>query len=169
MEYTEAVEAILRRSLSALEEASARYLIVGGVAAVLHGHLRSTADLDLVLELKLSNVEAALNSLAKAGFQPLVPVALKDFADPEIRARWRREKNMIVFSSWHPEDPLFKIDLFVEEPLDFEAAWERRVRARLPGLEVSVVSLRDLIALKEAAGRPQDLADLEVLRRLEAS
>jgi len=160
---------MLTRSLSALEKASVRYLIIGGVAIVLHGHLRSTADLDLLIGLEPSNVQAALESLARAGFQPVAPVEIADFADPAKRAVWQREKNMVVFSLWHPDDPLFKLDLLVDEPLDFDRAWKRRLRARLPKLEVSVASLADLIALKKHAGRPQDLADLEALQRLESS
>ena len=46
------MEAALRKCLTALEKGGVRYLIVGGVAVVLHGHLRATADLDLVLHLE---------------------------------------------------------------------------------------------------------------------
>lgn len=49
----------LERVLSALDAAGVRYLVVGGVAVVLHGHPRMTADLDLVLELAPENVRAA--------------------------------------------------------------------------------------------------------------
>jgi hypothetical protein len=42
--------------LDALNRAQARYLVVGGVAVVLHGYLRTTADLDLVLHLTPDNV-----------------------------------------------------------------------------------------------------------------
>ncbi|MCB1036272.1 MAG: hypothetical protein KDD47_20780 [Acidobacteria bacterium] len=159
------MEAALRKCLTALEKGGVRYLIVGGVAVVLHGHLRATADLDLVLHLEPENVQLALEGLGRAGFEPVVPVALEDFAEPEKRRQWKTNRNMLVFSLWHPDDPVFKVDIFVEEPLNFEAAWERRVRAMLPGLEVSVVDLEDLITLKEDAGRPQDLADVHALRR----
>ena len=49
----------LLRVFSALEQARVRYLVVGGVAVVLHGHLRVTADLDLVVDLELTNARAA--------------------------------------------------------------------------------------------------------------
>jgi hypothetical protein len=42
----------IEQVLAALNAENVRYLVVGGVAVVLHGHLRTTADLDLVVELK---------------------------------------------------------------------------------------------------------------------
>ncbi len=74
---------------------------------------------------------------------------------------------MVVFSLWHPSKPTLKIDIFVSEPFDFGAAYERAVRVDLGRVEATVVALDDLIALKRKAGRPQDLADVESLTRLQ--
>jgi hypothetical protein len=74
--------------LAPLEEAGVRYLVVGGVAVVLHGYLRTTLDLDLVLQMERDNLERALKALAGLGFQPRVPVPLTSFADPQIRETW---------------------------------------------------------------------------------
>ncbi|MFL6202931.1 MAG: hypothetical protein ACJ76J_27505 [Thermoanaerobaculia bacterium] len=52
---------------------------------MLHGYLRTTLDLDLVVQLERDNVERALSALAELGFQPQAPVPLGAFADPEIR------------------------------------------------------------------------------------
>jgi hypothetical protein len=57
--YRRDVAGALECTLAALEEAQVRYLVVGGVAVVLHGHLRVTADLDLVVQLTPDNVERA--------------------------------------------------------------------------------------------------------------
>jgi hypothetical protein len=152
--------------LAALNKAEIRYLIVGGVAVVLHGHLRATNDLDLVIQLKHDNLLEALQVLDHLGFQPLVPVGIQDFVEPQNRKKWIQEKNMVVFSLWHPSKPTQKIDLFVEEPFDFEAVYERSASKTLGTTEAPVVSLDDLIEMKRAAGRPQDLADVETLRIL---
>src|SRR3990170_2554577 len=96
--------------LAPLEQAGVRYLVVGGVAVVLHGYLRTTLDLDLVLQLERDNLELALKALASLGFQPQAPVPLSAFADPQIRESWLREKNMTVFSLWHPDHPGFAVD-----------------------------------------------------------
>ena len=133
---------------------------------VLHGHLRATMDLDLVVQLTSENASRTVSALEVEGFRPVAPVPALNFADPDVRARWMREKNMLVFSMWVEQDPTFKVDLFVEEPFDFEAAWARAVVVNLGGIEVRVAALSDLIAMKLNAGRPQDLADVTALREL---
>jgi hypothetical protein len=157
----------LERIFAALEASGARYLVVGGVAVVLHGHLRFTADLDLVLALDAANVEAALGALEALGYRPRAPVPLRSFADPAQRADWGRTKRMTVFSLWSAGLPGTEIDLFVSEPIPFEAAWPRRLRADLGATAVNVAGLADLIEMKRRAGRAQDLADLQALEALE--
>jgi hypothetical protein len=149
--------------VEALEQASVRYLIVGGVAVVLHGYLRTTLDLDLVLHLEGDNLARALDAFARLGFQPQVPVPLGAFADPATRQTWLREKNMTVFSLWHPEHPGFAVDLFVAELFDFEAVYRRALRVPLDGVEARVVARQDLLDMKRAAGRPRDLDDIAAL------
>jgi hypothetical protein len=157
----------LERIFAALEAAGARYLVVGGVAVVLHGHLRFTADLDLVLALDARNVDAVLSGLERLGYRPRAPVPMRSFADPEQRAEWERTKGMTVFSLWSVELPGTEVDLFVSEPLPFEAAWPRRLRADLGGVSVNVAGLGDLIEMKRRAGRPQDLEDVRALEAIE--
>ena len=156
----------IERVLEALNRAEIRYLVVGGVAVVLHGHLRATNDLDLVIQLERENLLEALRVFEALGFLPLVPVKIQDFAEPQNRQEWIREKNMLVFSLWHSSNPMAKVDLFVEEPFDFEAAYERVERKDLGKTQAPVVSLDDLISMKRTAGRSQDLADLETLEIL---
>lgn len=155
----------IERVLAALERAGVRYLVVGGVAVVLHGFLRATADLDLVVQLDPANVRRALDALAGLGYRPQAPVAAASFAEPAIRRQWIREKNMRVFSLWTAAGPL-EVDLFVEEPFDFEAVYRRAVRVSLGEVEVSVIGRGDLVALKRSAGRPVDLEDAARLEEL---
>jgi predicted nucleotidyltransferase len=158
--------------LSALNGAGVRYLIVGGVAVVLHGHLRTTADLDLVVELKKDNVTRAVEALTALGFRPRAPVPALQLADDDVRRDWVERRGMTVFSLWNARMPGFEVDIFAEVPFDFTAASARAVRAILDTTEAPVASLDDLIALKRAAGRPRDLEDiaaLEELRRRAAS
>ncbi len=152
--------------LAPLEQAGVRYLVVGGVAVVLHGYLRTTLDLDLVLQMERDNLERALKALAGLGFQPRVPVPLSSFADPQIREIWLREKNMTVFSLWHPDHLGFAVDLFVQEPFDFDAVYSRALRVPLPGIHATVGSREDLVAMKRAAGRARDLDDIAALSEL---
>ena len=74
--------------LKALADADVRYVTVGGFAVILHGHLRTTKDLDLVIDLEPGNCKRALEALSGIGLQPRLPVQMVDFADPEIRRDW---------------------------------------------------------------------------------
>lgn len=157
-----------RRSLEsivrALGEARVRYLIAGGLAVVAHGHTRFTGDVDLVLDLDGDNPLRAVEALAGLGYRPRAPVAMADFADAAKRRSWIETKGMTVFSTWSEAHPATEIDLFVENPLEFAAAFDRAVRFEVsPGVTATFVSLADLIAMKKLAGRPVDLDDIRVL------
>lgn len=158
-----AIEGVLR----ALDHAGVRHVVVGGVAVVLQGHARLTADLDLVIDLEPGSARRAMQAFVSLGLRPRAPVQAKDFADPATRRRWIEEKGMRVFSLWDPQDPLREVDVFVEAPLPFEELWERADRMQLADMIVRVASLDDLIAMKRAAGRPEDLLDIEALRAIQ--
>ena len=158
----------IQEVLAALEEAEVRYLVVGGVAVVLHGHLRTTLDLDLVVHLEKENVSRALRALAGLGLEPRVPVPLEMFASPQARESWIHEKGMTVFSLWHPEDPRLVVDLFVEEPFDFEEIYQRALVVSLPRARATVISLADLVQMKRAVARPKDKEDVEALLLVQA-
>lgn len=152
----------------ALSGAGVRYLVVGGVAVVLHGHLRVTADLDLVVSLEPRNALAAIAALEGLGFRPRVSVDARSFADPAIRRSWIEDKGMRVFSLWHPGPIRLVVDLFVEEPFSFEEAFDRASVVTIGKAEVAVASIPDLVALKLEAGRPQDLEDVRHLQAIAA-
>lgn len=149
-----------------LDGAGARYVVVGGVAVNLHGHQRFTKDLDLALELAGDQLRGALLALGEAGYRPSIPVHVEDFAEPAIRERWIREKNMRVFQMYHDERRL-TVDIMVSIPLPFDELWNRAVEVRLERTTVKVASIEDLIRMKRHAGRPQDLMDIEVLEKIQ--
>ncbi|MGH9368191.1 MAG: nucleotidyl transferase AbiEii/AbiGii toxin family protein [Thermoanaerobaculia bacterium] len=159
----------ISRILAALNQENVRYVVVGGVAVVLHGHLRFTADLDLVLALDRENVLAAMSALQDLGFRPRPPVRAEQFAEADTRAEWVREKGMTVFSLWSPTLPGTDVDLFAEEPIPFTALAARAHPMALAGLTVPVASIPDLITLKRMAGRPTDLEDIAALERIALS
>ena len=63
-------------------------------------------------------------------------------------------------------NPLREVDVFATEPMPFEQLYARATVRRVSGVDVRVASVADLIVMKSAAGRPQDLEDIEALRRL---
>ena len=160
-----------RRSVEAIVEAlncaDARYLIAGGLAVVAHGHVRFTADVDVVLDLDRGNLERALNALAGLGYRPRAPVDLIEFADAGKRAAWARDKGMTVFSLFSPEHPATEVDLFLDAPIDFAAAYAKARREEVaPGVTATFVGYDDLVAMKTASGRPMDLQDVRELDQL---
>lgn len=148
-----------------LNGAKVRYLVAGGLAVNAHGYLRFTKDVDLVISLKRSNIERAMQALVDIGYRPAVPVSADEFADPAKRQRWIEEKGLTVFQMWsdrHPETP---VDIFVQEPFPFDDEYGKALIKPLYGrFEVRFVSVPTLIRMKEAAGRPQDAVDIEYLR-----
>lgn len=159
--------ATLEKVFRALNEAQVRYLVVGGLAVNAHGYVRATRDLDLVIGLTAENIRKGLSALEAIGYRPRVPVTPDQFADPALRERWRNEKQMIVLQLWSDAFERTPVDVFVYEPFDFEAEWMAAVRQPLaPGVDVPFVRLEILFAMKTEAGRPQDLVDIEKLRRI---
>ena len=150
----------------ALNDAQARYVVVGGVATVLHGYARFTADVDLVIDLDPTEARKVLDVLTRLGLDPRAPVAAADFANPDIRDDWVQTKNMQVFSMVDRHNPMRVVDLFVEHPIDFDELWAASKLVQLETTPVRIAGLDHLIRLKRLAGRPQDLIDIEKLEEI---
>ena len=145
----------------ALNLAGVRFLVAGGMAVVAHGLVRFTADLDLILDPDPAALERAVRTLSGLGYGPRAPVSFAAFTDPEQRRRWAAEKDLMVFSLFSGAHKDTEVDLFLECPLDFDAAYSRALRTELPGgPAMTFVSLADLFELKHRAGRPRDLEDI---------
>jgi hypothetical protein len=150
--------------LNALAASGVDYVLVGGLATNAHGYTRATQDIDLVLRLEEDNLLKALGVLHDLGYLPRVPVPASDFADPVKREAWAREKHMVVFSMIHTEPLRPTVDLFLDYPMPWAQLFGRAIRRPTHGGEAVVCHLDDLIHMKEQAGRPQDLLDLDKLR-----
>jgi nucleotidyltransferase AbiEii toxin of type IV toxin-antitoxin system len=153
---------------TALQRAGVRYLVAGGLAVGAHGHLRFTKDVDIVIELIPDNIERAFTALAALGYRPSVPVTMRQFADTSIREGWVRDKGMQVLQFWSDAHRETSVDVFVSEPFPFEEEYDRAlVKPLHEALPVRFVSLPTLIEMKQKAGRPQDLVDIEQLRSIQ--
>lgn len=157
----------LHRVFTGLNGSNVRYLLVGGLAVAAHGYTRATNDIDLVVALDRENALRAVDALTGLGYRPVAPVPAAQFAEPNIRRQWIKDKGMLVFQM-RTDNPLdAPVDLFVTEPFDFDRAYAAALPAELiPGLAVPVVPLEILLAMKKEAGRPKDEEDLRILREL---
>lgn len=143
----------LQRSVARVQRAAGvEYLIVGAHALAAHGFVRATRDLDVWVRPSLENAKRVMSALESFG-APMTGVVAEDFASGEIFYRIGVEP--------------VQIDVLTSVPgLSFEAAWRAKVSSRYGGEAVYVLSRADLITAKRAAGRHQDLADVEQLEAL---
>lgn len=158
--------AIFEPLVEALELSGVRYVIVGGLATVLHGFARLTADVDLIVDLEPAEAHKAIAVLVGLGLRSRAPVDPFAFADPHQRAAWIRDKGMRVFSMYDPGNPMREVDLFVEHPIPFEELWNRAEAVRLSTTTARIAAIPDLIALKRLANRPEDRTDIEALEAI---
>ncbi|MFA5793510.1 MAG: hypothetical protein WC980_00360 [Candidatus Brocadiia bacterium] len=150
----------------AFNKAGVEYLVAGGVATVLHGFARFTADLDITIHLSEKNIDRFFDAIAKLGYQPRLPVTKEQFKDENKRQEWIKTKNMKVFSFFHPKEHLKTIDVFIKEPIRFDRMAKAAKKIRIKNIAIPVLSINHLILLKKKAGRPQDRIDVANLKEI---
>ncbi len=150
-----------------LNKNKVRYVVVGGVAVVLHGVVRLTVDVDLFVDFSEENLIKFGKVLTALGYRPKIPVKATDFAEASKRKEWEEEKGMIVFSFFNLKRRQDSIDVFVYEPIKFDKVYKERKVVNAKGVRIPIISIKHLKELKKKAGRPQDLADVEALEEVE--
>ncbi len=150
----------------ALDRHQVDYLLVGGLAVALHGIERSTMDIDIVVATGLTNLQALLALARELDMKPVLPVPIESLTDLELLREWHEERHLEAFALRAPGLAGVTLDLLLFPPVNLETMQGRAVRLEVLGVPVRVVAIEDLIALKQAAGRPVDLADIEHLKRL---
>ncbi len=141
--------------LSVLNAHRVKYLVVGAYAVSIHAQPRATKDLDILVKADVDNAKAVFAALTQFG-APLRDLSAADFAEEGPFFRMGRE-------------PVGVDILTVIPGVEFDAAWQRRVEDVVDpasGLKATFISSEDLIAAKLAAGRPQDLADVEAIEKV---
>ena len=138
----------LQSVFASFQSHDVRYVVIGGIAAVLHGVPRATFDLDILIEATAPNAERLLQALRQAGF------GTADLVD----AQGILANEITVFND------RVRIDVLTSTPgLTFQEAWSRRETMDYQGQKFYVASRQDLMASKRAAGRPRDLEDVRIL------
>lgn len=137
----------LLRSLNARK---ARYVVIGATAFPVHGYARATLDVDLFIEPTEENARRVREALLDFGYD-VADLTVEDLLHKKVLIR-----QYVLQTDLHP---------FVAGAT-FEEVWEHRVESQLGRTPAAFASLDDLIRMKEAAGRPKDLEDLKVLRKL---
>ncbi len=150
-----------------LEKQKVRYLVIGGIAVNLHGFTRATADLDLFVALDEENLREFIKAAKTLGLRPRVPVSLDDLADAAKRKDWIQNKHMKVFTLNNPKDAREQIDMMVVTDIDFEKAYKNKTTVSVGAVQITIAGIKELIKLKEIAGRAKDKMDIEELKEIE--
>lgn len=148
------------RLIQALEKRKVDCAIAGGYAVALHGAIRGTVDIDLVLRLSKKNLLAAEAALKDIDLQSKLPLRAAEVFD--FREEYIRNKNLIAWNFVNLNNPAESVDIIITEDLR-----KMKVKRILVGDQIlRVVSIEDLIKMKKKSSRPQDLEDIKALRRL---
>lgn len=150
----------------ALAQHQVRYMLVGGLAMNLHGVPRMTMDVDLVLAMDEENLDRFIGCARTLGLTPQAPVPLAALKDAGQRRQWAEQKHMIAFALNPAQPGAPTVDVLIAPAIDISAAIARAQTRLVEDVPVSLAAVEDMIALKAAAGRRQDIADIEHLRRL---
>jgi hypothetical protein len=138
---------------ASLDANEVRYVLVGGLAAVLHGVPRATFDVDLLIERDLDNARRLLDALDQAGFRTA----------GQIDAHRLLGNPITIF------EDVVRVDVFLSIPgLTFDEAWAHHDAREASPAVVRLISLDDLIRSKLARSRPRDLEDVEDLRHIQS-
>jgi len=136
--------------LQSLNDNEVRYLVTGGYAVALYGYPRYTKDLDVWIDLDRDNAEKLIAALEQFGFGSLELTA-DDFLEPGMIIQLGRPPN--------------RIDLLTTlTGVDFGTCYELRTVIQVENIFVNFIDMGNLKINKLAAGRPQDLADLDNLQ-----
>ena len=144
------------------------YVLIGGLAISLHGIERATMDIDVTVAMTPENLSSLVELARELGMEPVLPVALETLADIEQLAQWQRQRNLEAFALRAPGVSGVTLDVLLHPPVDYAQLRAHAVTFMAGNVPIVVASIDDLIALKQAVGRPIDLADIEHLKRLKA-
>jgi len=135
---------------AALNRGKAKYLVIGGIACILHGYARATDDIDILIERTEANAGRILKALGRLGYG-----FAREWTSAEILKR-----PITVIG----DDP--RVDVFtIAWKVKYEHAAPNASRVDVDGVRIPLIGLDDLIETKRT-GRLQDAADIEALEQI---
>jgi predicted nucleotidyltransferase len=150
-----------RQILRVLGQRGIEFVVVGGVAVQAHGYLRPTQDLDVIPRPSLINLSRLGEALAELGARTWRARRTVDVADRQLFER----AALVPLITDHGRLDLLNLQLTTGAPNSYDELREAAVEVELGGYTVAVAGLDDLIRMKRAAGREQDLADIGAITR----
>lgn len=151
----------LYKICSALDDFQVPYAIVGGYAVALHGVVRGTVDVDLVISCSLKHLQDAETAFKQLGLVSRIPITAEDLF--RFKEEYIQKRNLIAWNFYDPANPLNQVDIIISYDLKSLSQVQRVNTAQGA---VCVLSLEELIKMKKASGRPQDLEDVKALTHI---
>ena len=145
---------------AALKAAGVPYAIVGGYAVALHGAVRGTVDVDVAIRWSLKNLQNAEQALKKLGLVSSIPIDARQVY--HFREEYIQNRHLTAWNFYDPSHPLKQVDLIIA----YDLAKRHTKTFHTDAGKICVLAKRDLIAMKRASGRPQDLEDVKALEAL---
>jgi predicted nucleotidyltransferase len=137
------------------------FVVIGGVAVQVHGYLRNTKDLDVIVRPSTLNLSRLSEALADLEAEPREPATIA-LTDPHQL----RVAPLVPIMTKAGPLKVVNIEHVAGPPTSYESLREAALIVEMPGAEVAFAGLSDLIRMKRAAGRQHDLADIEALTRM---
>lgn len=142
------------------------YLLIGGLAVSLHGVERATMDVDITVAMNPDNLAALIEAAKELKLSPVLPVPLESLRDLELLRQWHAERHLEAFALRTADLAGVTVDVLLFPPVEFAGMVSRADVFKVANTAIQVVSIDDLIALKQAVGRPIDITDIEHLQRI---
>jgi len=150
----------LEKITKALNEYKVQFVLVGGYAVALHGAVRGTVDIDLVINLNRSSYKKAEDALHSIGLESRLPISADDVFT--FREEYIKNRNLIAWTFYNSKNPIENVDIIITE----NATQLKSVIKNINGAKIKVVAINDLIMMKKKSGRKQDLEDIKALEKL---
>ena len=149
-----------------LHKHQVKYLLCGGLAVNIYGIPRMTADIDIILDFDKENLKQFEICIVNEFYQSQLPISLSLLSTQHERIKLIKEKNLIALSYFNTRGNVMSMDVLIDVPLNFADMWERKTTRTLDEITIHIVSVNDLIKLKEYSNRKQDLDDIYLLSQL---
>lgn len=145
---------------TALNKFKVVHAIVGGHAVALHGAVRGTLDIDIIVKWTEPNLLAAERALESIGLTSRLPVDASLLF--KMKDEYIANRNLIAWNFYNPTNPIDQVDIVITHSLSSSDIQWMTTRFG----KIAVLKKQALILMKEASGRPQDIEDINALRSL---
>ena len=151
---------LIENLIKSLNRHKVQYTLVGGYAVALHGAVRGTVDIDLVIALNQRSYRQTEKALNSIGLKSKLPVTADDIFN--FRDEYISNRNLTAWSFNNPAYPLEIVDIIITE----DVKQIKSVTKIFKNTKIKIAAIDDLIKMKKKSGRKQDIEDINALEKL---